>query len=192
MNEEQLIELSKDGDLLAFEELVIKYQNKIYTLAFRYMGNEEDACDAAQEVFLKAYRSLHTFKGRANFSTWLYRVATNICLDELRRRKRRIRPLSLDEPLTIEERDSMVDLDIIDTAPSTYELYEKKLNAQYINNILNEMKKEHKTILVLKDMLEYSYAEIAMMLDCSSGTVKSRLIRARTVFKQKAGQLEWN
>ncbi|HBQ25671.1 MAG TPA: RNA polymerase subunit sigma-24, partial [Syntrophomonas sp.] len=95
------------GDTRAFEELVSHYHNKIYALAYRYMGNEEDAYDMAQEAFLKAFRSLHTFKGNSSFSTWLYRVTTNVCLDELRRRKRRIIPLSLDEPLASQEGDEV-------------------------------------------------------------------------------------
>jgi RNA polymerase sigma-70 factor (ECF subfamily) len=100
LSEEQLVKRSLQGDLQAFEELVLGYQSKVYALTYRYMGNEEDAYDMFQETFIKAYRSLPTFKGQSSFGTWIYRIASNVCLDELRRRKRRIPTLSLDEPAT--------------------------------------------------------------------------------------------
>ena len=105
--EEQLVKKSLQGDTTAFEELVAQYQGKIYALAFRYMGNEEDAYDMSQEAFIKAFRSIRSFKGDSSFGTWMYRVATNVCLDELRRRKRRVSTLSLDEPLATKEGDEV-------------------------------------------------------------------------------------
>lgn len=185
-SEEQLIKRSLQGDNEAFEELVIEYQNKVYTLAFRYMGNEQDAYDMAQESLLKAYRSLSGFKGNSSFSTWVYRITTNVCLDELRRRKRRILPLSLDEPLATREGDE-VEKEIIDPAPTADIVFEQKEYSQYIQTILDKLKPEYKTILILRDMMEFSYSEIAEILQCSVGTVKSRLSRARLVFKHRMG-----
>lgn len=183
-SEEQLLKRSLSGETEAFEELVIKYQNKVYALAFRYMGNEEDAYDMAQEAFLKAYRSLATFKGDSSFSTWLYRVTTNVCLDELRRRKRRILALSLDEPLNTRGGEE-VEKELIDPTPIADTVYEQKELSQYIQNTLNKLKPEYKAILVLRDIMDFSYAEIADILKCSVGTVKSRLSRARMVFRDK-------
>lgn len=183
-SEEQLLKRSLQGDTDAFGELVVKYQNKIFTLAYRYMGNEQDAYDMAQEAFLKAYRSLGTFKGDSSFGTWLYRITTNVCLDELRRRKRRIAPLSLDEPLAVRNGEE-VDKELVDPAPTADAIYERKEYSEYIQSVLNKLKPEHKTILVLRDMMDLSYAEIADVLKCSVGTVKSRLSRARVVFKEK-------
>lgn len=182
--EQQLIKQSLQGDTAAFEELVTQYQNKIYTLAFRYMGNEEDAYDMTQETFLKAYRALRSFKGNSSFGTWLYRVATNVCLDELRRRKRRVPTLSLDEPVAIRDGDEF-EKEIPDTSPTADILYERKEFFQYIQELLDEMKPEHKTAIILRDMMELSYDEIAEVLDCSSGTVKSRLSRARSALRKK-------
>jgi RNA polymerase sigma-70 factor (ECF subfamily) len=90
MNSDQLlVKRTLRGDTYAFDELVKTYQNKVYMLAYRYMGNEDDANDMAQESFIKAFRSLRSFKGDASFGTWIYRITTNVCLDELRRRNAR-------------------------------------------------------------------------------------------------------
>lgn len=188
-SEEYLVKQSIQGDTRAFEELVVQYHNKIYALAYRYMGNEEDAYDMAQEAFIKAFRSLRSFKGNSSFSTWLYRITTNVCLDELRRRKRRIIPLSLDEPLATREGDE-VEKEIADSSPGADILYEQKEFARYIQGLLNEMKPEHKTAIVLRDVMELSYEEIAEVLNCSMGTVKSRISRAREVLRKKISERE--
>lgn len=187
--EEQLVKKSLQGDTQAFEELVLIHQNKVYKLAYRYMGNEEDAYDMTQEAFLKAYRSLRSFKGDSSFSTWLYRVTTNVCLDELRRRKRRIAPVSLDEPLATNDGDE-VEKEIADKSPTADILYEQKEFSQYIQNLLNDMKPEHKTAIVLRDVMELSYEEIAEVLNCSIGTVKSRISRARNALRKKMDDRE--
>jgi len=182
--EEQLLKKSLSGDTRAFEELVAQYQGKVYALAFRYMGNEEDASDMAQEALLKAYRSIRLFKGNSSFGTWLYRITTNVCLDELRRRKRRILPLSLDEPLATQDGEE-IEKDIADQSPGADILYEQKEFSDYIQNLLDELRPEHKTAIVLRDVMELSYEEIAQTLDCSLGTVKSRISRARDMLRKK-------
>lgn len=180
--EKELIAKSLQGDTRAFEELLVQYQNKIYTLCFRYMGNEEDAYDMAQETFIKAFRSLQSFKGDSSFGTWLYRIATNVCLDDIRRRKRKIATISLDE--RIATRDGEVEKDVVDSSPTADVVWEQKELQQYIEKILNHLKPEHKTVIVLRDMMELSYEEIAVVLDCSTGTVKSRLSRARNILRK--------
>jgi RNA polymerase sigma-70 factor (ECF subfamily) len=188
-SDEQLVKTCLQGDSQAFEELAVKYQNKIYALAYRYMGNEEDAYDMAQEAFIKAYRSLRSFKGDSSFGTWMYRIATNVCLDELRKRKRRIVTLSLDEPLATRDGDE-VEKEIADTAPTADIIYEQKELSQYIQQVLSEMKPDHKITIVLRDIMDLTYEEIAQVLDCSIGTVKSRLSRARDSLRKKLGERE--
>jgi RNA polymerase sigma-70 factor (ECF subfamily) len=183
-SEEYLVKQSMQGETRAFEELVSQYHNKIYALAYRYMGNEEDAYDMAQETFIKAFRSLRSFKGNSSFSTWLYRITTNVCLDELRRRKRRIVAISLDEPLATQDGDE-VEKEIADSSPGADIIYEQKEFSQYIQQLLNEMKPEHKTAIVLRDVMGFSYEEIAEVMNCSMGTVKSRISRAREVLRKK-------
>lgn len=182
MDEKELVNRCLRGDQRAFEELVLKYQNKIYTLCYRYMGNEEDAYDMAQEAFVKAYRSLHNFKGESSFGTWIYRITTNVCLDEMRRRKRRVIATSLDEPLDTGEGE--VGKEVMDTAPPLDEIYERKEFSEYIQSLLNQMKPEHKAVVILRDMLDLSYEEIAGILNCSLGTVKSRLSRSRNLLRK--------
>lgn len=183
-SDEQLVKRSLQGDNEAFDQLVVKYQNKIYALAYRYMGSEEDAYDMTQDTFIKAYRSLRSFKGDASFGTWLYRVATNVCLDELRRRKRRIVALSLDEPLATRDGDEM-EKEIADSSPTADILYEQKELSRYIQDLLNEMKPDHKSTIILRDIMELTYEEIAQVLNCNVGTVKSRLSRARDALRKK-------
>ncbi len=179
--EKDLILRSRQGETRAFEELVMEYQTRVYTLCFRYMGNEEDAYDMAQETFIKAFRSLQSFQGKSRFGTWLYRVATNICLDEIRRRKRRVSTVSIHEPL--ETADSEVEKEVADVRPTAETLYEQKELSLYIQTLLDHMNPEHRTIIILRDMMGLSYEEIGEVLNCSTGTVKSRLSRARTIFR---------
>ncbi|NLO20716.1 MAG: sigma-70 family RNA polymerase sigma factor [Syntrophomonadaceae bacterium] len=183
LSEEQLVKKSLQGDLQAFEELVLGYQSKVYALTYRYMGNEEDAYDMFQETFIKAYRSLPSFKGKSSFGTWIYRIASNVCLDEFRRQKRRIPTLSLDEPAATFN-GNQVEMEIADTSYSADILYEQKELSLSIQEVLDQMKNEHKTAIILRDFMDLSYEEMAEVLDCSIGTVKSRLSRARNILKE--------
>jgi len=183
INEELLVKKSLQGDLEAFEELVLKYQNKVYSLAYRYMGNEEDAYDSAQEAFLKAFRSLRSFKGNSSFGTWIFRVTSNVCLDELRRKKRKPLSLSLDEPLATWTGNE-VEKELADTNPTADIIYERKELSQYIQFLLDQLKPEFKAVIVLRDIQELNYEEIAEILKCSLGTVKSRISRARNELRK--------
>jgi len=188
-SDHQLVKKTLRGDNQAFEELVQIYQNKVYALSYRYMGNEDDAYDMSQESFIKAYRSLKSFKGDSSFGTWIYRITTNVCLDEIRRRKRRVVPLSLDEPLATLDGNG-VEKEIADTSLTADRIYEQKEFSEYLQTLLDEMKPEHKSAIVLRDVMELSYEEIAVVLDCSIGTVKSRINRARTVLQKKLSDRE--
>lgn len=179
----ELVNQALQGIEEGFEKLVAKYQDKVYTLCYRYSGNDEDANDLAQEAFIKAYRSLGTFKGSSRFGTWLYRVTTNVCLDELRRRKRQFQTQSLDQPVA--GIDSDMKPIVLDDAVSVDELYMQKEQAEYIQFLLNQLKPEHRMVLLLKDIMGFSYDEIAQMLNVSNGTIKSRLSRARELMRRK-------
>lgn len=179
----ELVKQTLQGNEEGFEKLVKKYQDKVYTLCYRYSGNDEDAYDLAQEAFIKAYRSLGTFKGSSRFGTWLYRITTNVCLDEIRRKKRRIQVQSLDQP--VEGADGEMTRIVLDDTLPIDALYEQQEQAQYIQSLLMQMKPEHRMVLLLKDIMEFSYEEIAQMLNISSGTIKSRLSRARDLLRRK-------
>lgn len=179
----ELVKQTLQGNEAGFEKLVYTYQDKVYTLCYRYSGNEEDANDLAQEAFIKAYRSLGSFKGNSRFSTWLYRVTTNVCLDEMRRKKRLIQTQSLDQPVT--GADGEMSRIVVDESQSVDVLYEAQEQADYIQSLLNELKPEHRMVLLLKDIMELSYDEISKVLNIPSGTIKSRLSRARDLLRRK-------
>lgn len=187
--DEELIILCLQGDVEAFEHLVEKYQHKIYTLSYRYMGNEQDANDMAQEALIKAYRSLGTFKGESSLATWLYRITTNVCLDELRKRKRTLHIVSIDEPLATTNGED-IERELVDPSPTADAIYEQKQLENELQKIIDSMKPEHRTVIILRDVMDLTYEEIAEILQCSIGTVKSRLSRAREVLRRKVKKRE--
>lgn len=189
LTDDQLILECRKGNKESFEMLVHRYHQRVYALAFRYMSNEDDAYDMSQEAFIKAYRALDKFKGNSSFGTWIYRITTNVCLDELRRRKRRISPVSIDEPLTNNAGDE-IEKELIDPGAGVDILYEQQELGSQIQAYLNELKPDHRTAIVLRDIMDLSYEEIAEVLNCSIGTVKSRINRARNSLKKKLQDAE--
>ena len=174
------VKKAASGDADAFEQLVLTYQTPIYNLCFRMVGNAEDAADLTQESFLKAWNHLHSFHYEAAFSTWLYRLASNTCLDFLRSMKRHPQI-----SLTVEDNDGEeATLDIPDLSPSPEEALlcaeEKALLAQ----AMQELEPEQRQILTLRVVYEMSYADIADVLRIREGTVKSRLSRARDALRK--------
>lgn len=177
----ELIKKSKSGDYIAFEELVHKYENKVYTVAYRFMGNHADACDLAQEAFIKVYQSLPRFRGDASFMTWIYHITANTCRDELRRRQNK-HTLSLDD-----DSDDSVALKLMVASddPGPEELIESMELGEQVQQCLNTLTEEYRLILIMREIQGFSYNEIANALEISLGTVKSRLSRARAAFKEK-------
>lgn len=177
LNDEMLIEKIKLGDIDSFEQLLAKYETKVYTIAYRYAGNHNDASDLAQEALIRVYRAIGSFRGESSFLTWLYRVVTNVCKDEMRRRARQ-NSVSMDEMI---ERGKQPIPD--KSAESLEETVLRKEWQEEIQHVLNSLTHEHRTIIVMRDIQGYSYEEIATFLECSLGTVKSRLSRARNTLK---------
>jgi RNA polymerase sigma-70 factor (ECF subfamily) len=151
-------------------------------LAYRIIGNYEDANDLAQEAFLRAFQSIKTFRGEASFQTWLCRIVTNLCRDEMRK-KYRFNSESLDENVVLEEGE--VTKQIASGDPGPAELYEAKEFQEMIQGFINSLSPEFRMALVLRDIQGYSYEEIAEQLECSLGTVKSRINRARNYLKKR-------
>ena len=178
-SDEALIEQIKNGDLNAFEQLIARYETRVYTIAYRYVGNHSDASDLAQEALIRVYRSIGAFRGDSAFLTWLYRVVTNVCKDELRRRARQ-NTISMDEML---ERGQAPAVQTAEKPPEEAVL--RKEWQEEVQVILNSLSEEHRTVVVMRDIQGYSYEEIAGFLECSLGTVKSRLNRARNLLKER-------
>lgn len=184
MTEKELVRAAAGGDELAFGELVRLYENKVYHLALRMCGNEEDAGDVAQEAFLAAWRGLPSFRGDSGFSTWLYRLVSNAAIDHLRRTKHQRGQVSLD--------DDELNLDAADEAPTPHEAAEIRDLKDAVARGLRALSEDHRAVLVMREMQELSYEEIAETLSLDLGTVKSRISRARNALRKillKSGNL---
>lgn len=174
MTEQELVERAKKGDETAFEVLVTDNEKRIYNLCRRLTGNPEDAAELTQEAFLNAWRGLSRFQGESSFSTWLYRLTDNACLDLLRREKKRRGDASLDD----EESLSLAQ-QLPHPGPSPQEHLERGERMAALEQGLQQLSQEHRRILVLREINGLSYQEIGAILGLSDGTVKSRLARAR-------------
>lgn len=171
MNEILLISRARGGDREAFGALVEQYRDNVYRLAYRMCGNAYDADEAAQEAFVAAWRALPNFRGDAKFSTWLYRLTTNVAIDVMRREKRH---------QTVGDGE-MVDL--ADDADSPQETVERTEQQEAVQKALATLSEEYREVLLLRYMEELDYAEIAEVLQLPSGTVKSRINRAKAALK---------
>lgn len=180
--EKLLVKKSQSGDVESFELLIGSYDKRAYNIAYRVMGNEEDAKDMAQEALIKVFRSLKDFKGQSSFSTWLYRIVTNVCLDELRRKKNE-KYVSMDS--TIQTDSGELNMELCSDKETPEIVYERVEQRELIKNAIRELNEEYRSAIVLRDIQGFSYDEISSILDCSLGTVKSRINRARTMLKDK-------
>lgn len=173
--EATIIKQVLEGDVNAFEGLVKEYEKNVYNLALRMTGDPEDAADMAQDAFIKAYSSLSSFRGDSKFSVWLFRIVSNLCLDFLRSRKRRPTvSLSVEN----DEGEDM-EFEIADESQSPETLLEQKLTRAAVRRGLDSLPPEQRQILLLREIQGLSYEEIAQVLELESGTVKSRIFRAR-------------
>lgn len=181
IDELKCIKKAANGDAGAFEALVVRYQAQIYNLCLRMTGNPDDASDMTQEAFLKVWRHLDSFHFDSSFSTWLYRLASNCCLDFLRSQKRH--PTV---SLTVENDDEEDQiLDVTDTAPTPEEHAISAEEKELLRLAMLQLEEEQRQILTLRVVNDLSYTEIAEILDVKEGTVKSRLSRARENLRKK-------
>ena len=175
-DEESLVWRTRRGDLEAYDELVQRYQERIYATIYHMTANHEDANDLAQESFIKAFQALKSFKGGSSFYTWLYRIAVNKTINFLKQRKNRIH-MSLNDLDFKAEHDPDLMALISDKTPrrdaSLTELQEK------LNEALLKLSEPHRLVVVLHDVQGQSHEEIAKVMDCNIGTVRSRLFYAR-------------
>ncbi|NPA91310.1 MAG: sigma-70 family RNA polymerase sigma factor [Chloroflexi bacterium] len=175
MQEDQhIIRLAKSGDIAAFNQLVLRYQNQAYNVAYRLLGDPDGAADATQEAFIKAYQRLHQLRGE-HFRPWLLRIVTNTCYDILRRRARRAtQPLDAMED---EDPERLPRWQSDEETPEEVALRHEIGRA--VEEGLLELSPEHRAVVVLSDIEGLSYEEISQVLNIPVGTVKSRLSRAR-------------
>jgi RNA polymerase sigma-70 factor (ECF subfamily) len=174
-SDQQLVAAAKKGDMAAFEELVARHRDKIYARAFSMMRNEDEALDLSQEAWVKSWQRLKQFQGDSSFGTWMTRIVINLCLDQLRRRKRQ-RTESIEE---MDEETGGVERQMPVVIVNPTERLERGELRKKIDHALGQLSHEHRTVLVLHEFEEMEYKEIAKTMECSIGTVMSRLFYAR-------------
>lgn len=187
VSDEILIEKSQKRDYQAFEVLVKRYEKKIYNLAYRIMSNKEDASDILQETFLQAFRKISTFKGRSNFSTWLYRIAVNICFMKKRKQKK-MRTVSLDVPILTKKNDEIKRELSDDWSKNPLATLENKELKDTLYRAIDLLPVDYRTVFLLKGIEDLSNKEIAKVLKISLPAVKSRLHRARLFLRDKVSE----
>lgn len=175
MDERELIARLQKLDEAAFEELIRQYEKKVYTLCFRMCGNSEDAEEAAQDAFLALWRGIDRFRQESSLSTWIYRLATNACIDTLRRRKKQSGSVSLD--------DEELFVDAVDTSPQPQETVEYREAQKLLQEGLSALPEEYRKVLILREIEGLSYTEIAESASIELGTVKSRISRGRSLLR---------
>ena len=178
ISELELVNAAREGDREAFELLVRRYERKVLALTNRMCGNPDDGAEAAQEAFISAWLGLPDFRGESGFATWLYRLASNACIDQIRRQRRHI---SHAGP-SLDDEDAAPDLP--DLSPSPETLAERADLRREIERALADLSPEHRQILILRETHQLSYHEIGQALNLEPGTVKSRVSRARSALRK--------
>ncbi|UCC85739.1 MAG: sigma-70 family RNA polymerase sigma factor [Anaerolineales bacterium] len=177
LSDEELVALCRQrlrGDSRPFTALVFRYQQRVLATCFRFMGNWDDAEDQAQEVFIKAYREIRRFEGRAKFSTWLFQIAVNVCRTALRRRSRR--PTPAEAPLLALER-------LLPSSESVEEGILARAEANIVNQALQTLREDEREVLTLREAAGLTYQEIAETLDIGLSAAKMRVMRARLALR---------
>lgn len=173
----QLIKQAQKGDQLAFEQLVYRYDRQVINIAMSFRNNEDDAKDIYQEVFIRVFRGLKNFQFKSEFSTWLFRITTNVCITHKERKERSMHK-SLDEELNNNEEDIRTRGDMIESEISLAKETESNENQKYINDALEQLPVQQKIAFTLKYFDGYKIKEIAEMMQCAEGTVKRYLFNA--------------
>jgi len=176
MDETSLIAAAQHGDLDSFNRLVINYQDQVYNHAYRTMGEKDAAADATQDAFIAAFRNIRSYRG-GSFRAWLFRIVTNACYDELRRRKRR--PTTSLEPLDDAGEEMESPAWLADSSDTPEIAVERKELETAIQHCLDGLQEDFRTVIVLVDVNGMDYDEAAVVIGKPMGTIKSRLARAR-------------
>ena len=180
MTDQELAARARAGDQDAFEQLVLDNQNKVYSLAVRLVGDREEAADLAQEAFLKAWQGLSSFQGESSFSTWIYRLTTNVCIDYLRRKKRR---QEVEPAVSLDDEDSGW-AEPADAGQDPQRKLEEAERSRALSRGLERLPEHQRQVLVMRELSGLSYQEIGAATGLDLGTVKSRIARARLALRK--------
>lgn len=179
MNDEELVKRVKNGDIDAFEEIIAKYEKRVFGLIYNVIKNENEIEDVAQEVFMKVYKNIDKFKGNSSLYTWIYRITANLCLDYIKKKKEVI---YIDEKLQLD--DGEVDFQIPSNEKLQDELYEEKELKEKLQKSIAKLPEKQQMVIILRDIKGFSYEEISEILEMKLGTVKSQINRARLKLKE--------
>ncbi len=177
----QIVHRVQAGDVAAFDRLILKYRERVFSIVYHMTSNREDAADLTQESFIKAFQSIQRFGGQSSFFTWLYRIAVNSTLSHLRKGRLRsffsLERVDSDEPVSKEIIDALTDKTDADRDAFVHELQEK------LNDAMQKLSTKHRTVVTLFEIEGLSHQEIADVMDCSVGTVRSRLHYAKQLLQ---------
>ncbi len=179
--DDELVKRVQAGNTEAFEELVRRYERKVYNITYRLMGNEQDASEALQDAFLRAYRFIGKFQFKSSFFTWLYRIATNVSLSKLRKREK-VDIVSIDQPVN-EAGDLQFEIPDVKYGPEKL-MKQRELRAA-LQKAVEELPEDYRSVVVLRDLEGLSNEEVSKVLKLSVAAVKSRLHRGRLVLREK-------
>ncbi|MFO7445063.1 MAG: sigma-70 family RNA polymerase sigma factor [Ignavibacteriaceae bacterium] len=177
LTDTDLITKARQGDSSAFEELVFRYDKRVLSMALKYVQNKDDAKDIYQEVFIRVYKGLQNFQFRSEFSTWLFRITTNVCLTHSARGKKRIN-VPINDEYDEEEMNGGVVLESVSHQSSPEKYLSSSEITEQVNRAVETLSPKQKMIFVMKHYEGYKLKEIAMMMDCQEGTVKKYLFEA--------------
>ena len=178
-SDEELVARSIGGDQESFNQLVLRWERPIYALAYRVIGREEDARDVCQETFLRAFRALNGFRGQAKFSSWLYRIALNLCRDWVRK-ERRTPVVQAPEELEVLEMAA-----VREPVPSVEDLVARRELTRVVERAMARLPEEQRTAIILKEYHELTFQEIADLVGCPLSTVKTRLYQGLAVLRRE-------
>jgi RNA polymerase sigma-70 factor (ECF subfamily) len=183
-SDEELVARSIGGDQESFNQLVLRWERPIYALAYRVIGREEDARDVCQETFLRAFRALNGFRGQAKFSSWLYRIALNLCRDWVRK-ERRTPVVQAPEELEVLEMAA-----VREPTPSVEDLVARRELTRVVERAMARLPEEQRTAIILKEYHELTFQEIADLVGCPLSTVKTRLYQGLSVLRRELAKSE--
>lgn len=185
IEDQKLIARARNGDQKAYEELMIKYRNLVYHVMIKMVRNPQEAEDLLQEAFIKAFKALASFNEEYAFSTWLMKIATNNCIDFLRKKK--LKTFSIDEPVKYKEDQVKIEVPDVDPTPEKYLLAEER--SKILDDAIQSLPPRYRHVIVLRHKEEKSYEEISDILKLPLGTVKARIFRAREMLNKKVKDL---
>ena len=181
VNEKELIKKAKEGHIESFENLIEAHEKRVYNISLKMLKNEQDAFDAAQDTFLKAFKYISKFKEESSFSTWIYRIAVNVCLDIIKKKKETQNQISIEQQITL--KDNEITLQFEDEKQNVLEDVIKAERKEALYKAIEKLKPDQKKMIILRDIEGFSYEEISKITGITTGTVKSKINRARNALK---------